>query len=78
MINLIPSPDHDVELSKRGHLSIASRRPELSSVSVVALGEKVRLRGQVPSFHLRQVAIKAAKDTPGWPFSIPTFTRTEA
>jgi osmotically-inducible protein OsmY len=64
-MSLIPSESHDEELSLRVHRTLSRVRRELTDVHVVADGERVELNGVVPSFHLRQLAIEAARHTPG-------------
>jgi osmotically-inducible protein OsmY len=64
-MSLIPSKSYNDELSVRVHRTLSRMRRELTAVQVVADGETIELNGVVPSFHLRQLAIEAARHTPG-------------
>src|SRR5687768_4382677 len=53
------------ELQRRVKLHVSATRPELARIGVRAQGGTVRLSGQVASFHLRQLALEAAKHVAG-------------
>jgi len=55
--------DLELALQVRDHLT-ATRR-DLIYVAVLVLNGEVRLRGCVPSYHMRQVAVERARRVPG-------------
>ena len=64
---LAPSPaeTEDRELASRVELYLGTTRPALSGVRVDAGQGTVRLNGKVPTFHLRQLAVAAARRVAG-------------
>ena len=64
-MNAIKAHDANWELAKRVRTSLAAKRGELSKLVVLADEGTVRLTGKVSSYHLRQIAITAAKQVAG-------------
>jgi osmotically-inducible protein OsmY len=55
----------DNDLATRVRASLQGKRAELAFLFVDVESGTVRLSGRVPSFHLRQLAISAAKHVAG-------------
>ena len=53
------------ELRQRIVLHLAAFRPELASLTVVVLDETVILRGELPTYFLRQLALERTRHIAG-------------
>lgn len=60
-----PVETEDRELASRVQLYLGTTRPVLSNVRVDAERGNVRLKGTVPTFHLRQLAVASARRVAG-------------
>ena len=55
----------DIELAVRIRDKLAATRRDLGNVAILVIDGRVCLRGPVPTYHLRQVAIDRARREPG-------------
>ena len=55
----------DFELAVKIRDKLAATRRDLGNVAILVINGHVSLRGPVPSYHLRQVAIDRARRVPG-------------
>ena len=62
---LMHDPFCNEELRQRVVLHLGSCRPELGEVDVLAVEGAVTLRGELPTFYLRQLAVERARRVAG-------------